>query len=288
MSYSFSNAVRQNDTLRSSFNDLTRSTFGFDFSDWYTAGHWGDLYIPHVLLDGEKVISNVSVNHMRFDLNGVQKHYIQLGTVMTDAAYRNQGLNRQLMERVLSEYAGKVDGIYLFGNDSVLDYYPKYGFQPVTETEYYLPRQSFAHAVPYALEPAAPEQFYAAVLENPSNPNDGLYMYENLGLYQFWCAAEFGKNIYYLPETDTYVVASLEDQILRVHQIIGPRAVDLRRLANSFGPGVTEAVLGYTPADRTSLAVRPHKAEDTTLFILGDDLNRIAREQLLFPTLSYA
>ena len=29
-----------------------------------------------------------------------------------------------MMEAVLEEYAGKVDGIYLFGNDSVLDYYP--------------------------------------------------------------------------------------------------------------------------------------------------------------------
>ena len=124
MKYKYCTCVRGNDALRASFNELTRQTFGFDFVNWYEAGHWGDFYVPHVLLDGEKVVSNVSVNFMQFDLQGKKKNYIQLGTVMTDKNYRGQGLNRELMERILSEYEGKVNGIYLFGNDDVLDYYP--------------------------------------------------------------------------------------------------------------------------------------------------------------------
>ena len=288
MDYQFSNTVRQNDALRGSFNGLTQATFGFDFSEWYSSGHWGELYIPHVLADGQKVVSNVSVNRMHFRIGGAEKNYIQLGTVMTDAGYRGQGLNLQIMERILEEYAGKVDGIYLFGNDSVLDYYPRYGFRPVTETEYYLPSEKFADAQPYDLVAAEPQALYDAVGAGGPNPNDGLYMSENLGLYQFWCAAEFGDNIYRLPEAEAFVVAAVKDQILRIHQIVGSKPVDLRRLAASFGPAVTEAVLGYTPADRTGLSHRPHKEEDCTLFILGDDLNRIEREQLIFPSLSHA
>ena len=138
MKYNYITAVKNDDRLRESFNELTRKTFCFDFVSWYETGHWGEMYLPHVLVDGDKVISNVSVNLMQFDLNGEKKNYIQLGTVMTDPEYRGQGLNRFIMEQILREYEGKVDGIYLFGNDSVLDYYPKFGFRPSKEYEFWL------------------------------------------------------------------------------------------------------------------------------------------------------
>lgn len=284
--YRFSNTVRPDETLRGSFNALTRATFGFDFTAWYAAGHWGDLYIPHVLTDENTVISNVSVNHMVFDLDGVRKHYLQLGTVMTHTSYRNQGLNRQIMENILREYADQVDGIYLFGNDSVLDYYPKFGFRPALETEYYLPADRFG--LPYAVEPAQPEEFYDAVKQNSSNPNDAFYMCENLGLYQFWCAAEFEDNVYFIPQAKAYVIAVKEGGRVYIHQIIGQEKVDLSRLAASFGADVTEAVFGFTPADRHAFPSRPHKEEDSTLFLLGKDLDRIEQEGLIFPTLSHA
>lgn len=282
----FSKNVRANDTLRASFNTLTRATFGFDFTGWYDAGHWGDLYIPHVLTDGDRVISNVSVNHMVFDLEGVRRHYLQLGTVMTDQAYRGQGLNRQIMEHILSEYADKVDGIYLFGNDSVLDYYPRFGFRPAQETEYYLPRDRFR--APYAVEPAQPEELYDAVRRCETNPNDAFYMSENLGLYQFWCGAEYAENVYYIPEAGIYVVAARDGGNLYIHQIVGETKADLSRLAASFGADVTQAVFCFTPADREQLPSRPHKEEDCTLFLLGKDLDRIEQDKLLFPTLSHA
>lgn len=88
MNYKFTSTVRDDVVLRKSFNELTQQTFGFDFEGWYQSGHWGDMYIPHVLLDGEKVVSNVSVNIMKFAVSGTTKHYIQLGTVMTDSEYR--------------------------------------------------------------------------------------------------------------------------------------------------------------------------------------------------------
>ena len=66
MEYKYYNNIKDNDILRESFNDLTRKVFGFDFSNWYAKGHWGDKYIQHLLVDGNnKVISNVSVNIMK-------------------------------------------------------------------------------------------------------------------------------------------------------------------------------------------------------------------------------
>lgn len=295
--YKYSTEVKDNDLLRASFNELTRKTFCFDFADWYEAGHWGDKYIPHALLDGDKVISNVSVNLMRFDICGEYKNYIQLGTIMTDTAYRGQGLNRRLMEQILEEYRVKADGIYLFANDSVCEYYPKFGFKVSKEYEYYMTCDNLDNISPYAIEKVGIscgeqcELLYDTVKnysDNANNRNDGMFMSDNLGLYQFWFAAEFGDSIYRLPEIDTYVVADAEGNTLHIHEIFGERRVELDRLAKSFGDNVSEIVLGYTPAHKDKLLVREHKEEDCTLFVLGDDLQRIEKDKMMFPTLSHA
>lgn len=299
MNYQFSTKVRDNDTLRASFNDLTRRTFGFDFEDWYTSGHWGDWYIPHVLLDGDRVVSNVSVNLMQFDLGGVTKNYIQLGTVMTDEAYRGQGLNRQIMERILEEYAGRVDGIYLYGNDEVLDYYPRFGFQPAKEYEYYLRGEALRQASPYSLCNVdcsiadEAEALYQTIRDYridacAPNQNDELYMSENISLYQFWLAAGFGDQVYYLPEIGNYVVAELDGDVLFVHQVFGKTEVDIHRLAAAFGNDVREVVLGYTPVKKELFSVREHREEDCTFFIFGNDLLCIEEGRRIFPVLSHA
>lgn len=296
MNYDYTTAVRDNATLRKSFNELTRQVFGFDFEDWYQSGHWGDLYIPHVLVDGEKVICNVSVNLIQFAVNGTTKNYIQIGTVMTDPNYRGQGLNREIMERILKKYADKVDGFYLFGNDSVLNYYPKFGFKPSKEYEYYMPCNKWENRSSYTLEKvnladeSQRQKLYDLITScaDATPQNDALYMNENLGLYQFWFAADCGDSIYYLPEADAYVVADIQEQTLHINQIFGKAKIDLARLAASFGNDVVEAVFGFTPVEKEHLLVREHKEEDCTLFILGEDLNRIEGDKMMFPILSHA
>ena len=46
---------------------------------------------------------------------------------MTDPDYRGKGYARLLMERVMEDIKD-ADGIYLYGNDSVAEFYPKFGF----------------------------------------------------------------------------------------------------------------------------------------------------------------
>lgn len=296
MGYHYTANVQQDEVLRASFNELTRQTFGFDFENWYKSGHWGELYIPHVLTVDNKVVSNVSVNLMQFKIGDTSKKYIQIGTVMTDLNYRGQGLNREIMERILAEYKGKFDGIYLFGNDSVLNYYPKYGFKAAIEYEYYLPLDKCENVSSYTLEKINTEDDMQReklsntirACMNIPNENDAFYMNENLGLYQFWFAAAYEDSIYYLPETDSYVIAEIQEQTLFIHQILGREKIDIIRLANSFEDNLTEAVLGFTPIQKENLFVREHKEEDCTLFILGEDLARIEKDKMMFPILSHA
>lgn len=285
----YTNAVREDARLRASFNALTRKTFGFDFADWYAAGQWTDAYCPHVLVLDGQVVSNVSVNRMTFRIGGEKRRYLQLGTVMTDKAFRGQGLNRLLMERVLAEYAGTVDGIYLFANDSVLSYYPKFGFAPAVETAYTLPVDPHG-AVPYRLQrvPANDEGFLAALQNDPAvDPNDGFRMVENTGLFRFWLMAEYGDCVYHLPEIGGYVIAQADAGVLQILQSFADQPIDYLRLAAAFD-GVEAVALGYTPADPSGFAKQPYQEEDTTLFLLGEPLQAIECERLRFPALSHA
>ncbi len=292
--------IYKNDTeLLDSFNELTRKTFWFDFVEWHKAGHFGEMYMPHVITDHGKVVSNVSVNQMQFDIGGTIKNYLQIGTVMTDEEYKNKGLNRHIMEFILQEYTDKVDGIYLFGNDSVREYYPKFGFAPAMEYEYYMPYKKEEGIVPYQLEKVdmsekkQTDTVYKALKEYTKNPeafneNDGMYMSENLGLYHFWMDSEYREGIYYLPEKNAYVVAGIEDDKLLIYQVIGKEKLDVKKVAVALQGDFSEIVLGYTPVHKEEFLVREHKEEDCTLFILGEDLKQVEEEKRMFPILSHA
>ncbi len=299
MNYTFCSDIRDNDTLRESFNELTRKTFGFDFADWYAAGHWTEMYVPHVLLDGDKVIANISVNNMLFEVDGRMQLFLQLGTIMTDPDYRGQGLCHQLMEQIITDYGQDVDGIYLFANDEAVNFYPKFGFKVSKEYEHYMPAETFADAEPYRIakidmnDEYENQRFFDSILFCPSpNANEMLYMNENIGLYQFWMNAGYIDQIYYFPDIEAYAVADCQGDVLRIHNLIGVGSVDLARLAKSFDVNpdapFTEMVLGYTPFDRKGLSVREHKEEDTTLFIMGKQLECIEKGQMMFPVLSHA
>ncbi|HKM35530.1 MAG TPA: GNAT family N-acetyltransferase [Lachnospiraceae bacterium] len=305
MKYKYVTNVRDDDTLRASFNELTQKTFCFNFINWYENGFWGDKYIPHVLVDGEKVISNISVNLMQFDMCGQVKKYIQLGTVMTDPAYRGQGLNKYIMENILEEYKGKVDGIYLFGNDSVLDYYPKFGFCPINEYEYAFKwneesQPSSENKLPkYLLEKlnlsqkAVEDKLYQDIKEYEvfnlgNNPNEAFALYDNMGLFQFWLAEEYRENVYYLSEVGAYVLAKIESGILWIYQIISKSEINLQRLAVSFDEKPTEVKLSFTPVSSESYNVKLHKVEDSTLFVIGDSLRKVDTNRMMFPVISHA
>ena len=134
--YEIKKNYKDNTGLRQSFNALAEKTFGLNFEDWYQNGFWRENYVPYAVVHENRVVANVSVNITETMWNGEKKYFIQLGTVMTDEAYRNQGLIRMLMEEVEKDYGKKADGMYLFANDSVLEFYPKFGFKKATEYQY--------------------------------------------------------------------------------------------------------------------------------------------------------
>ena len=127
---------RDTKELRDSFNELAKKVFNLSFEEWYQNGFWKENYNPVSIVIEGKEVSNVSVNKSNMNYNWNILKLLQLWTVMTAPEYRGNGYVRILMDEIMKEYEGKVDGIYLYANDSVLDFYPKFGFVTKPEFQY--------------------------------------------------------------------------------------------------------------------------------------------------------
>lgn len=280
---------RDNRCLRQSFNELAGRTFGLDFEDWYQNGFWGDEYNPYSAVSDGKVIANVSVNRTDMVYDSTVKHYLQLGTVMTDEAYRNQGLIREIMERIDADYQGRTDGIYLFANDSVLDFYPRFGFRQAKEYQYDrgVTNTGKCQFLQVPMDTPAGWRLLESAMEN--NVFQGSFdMTGNSGLILFYVTKFMRESVYYHSPTETYVIADRDEEKLFIHNVFSASLTELDEVIELFGSGIRHVTLGFVPLDAAKYEVTEVHEEDCTLFIKGSALEILEQEKLRIPSLSHA
>lgn len=292
---------RNNPTLRKSFNGLAKVTFDLDFEDWYQNGYWGDLYNPYSVVIGDEVVANVSVNLMDFTvLQGGQdgissvsesgiKHYIQLGTVMTKKTYRNKGLIREIMREIEKDYGKETDGIFLFANDSVLDFYPKFGFRKAAEYQY--EKEVTINGVRTIKQIRMKERQDFRVLEKAiekSVPYSRFDTVHKKELALFYATKFMQENVFYDKEEEAYVIAETEGDCLFLHAIFSENPVQLDQIIEDFGREIRRVKLGFTPKETQGFRVSELREEDTTLFLKGNGFPDLETAKLMFSTLTHA
>ena len=278
---------RDNYDLRQSFNQLAINTFGLDFEDWYQNRYWKEKYIPYSILHENKIIANVSVNIMQFIFEDERKNYIQLGTVMTDKKYRSQGLAKRLIKEIENNYQDKMDGYYLFANDSVLDFYPKFGYEKAIEYQYEkeVSIQQEKTIIQLPMKNKKQWKVLEEVIEN-SVPNSRLEMVNNTELVMFYVTKFMQENVYHSKEQEAYVIAEIDKNTLFIHSVFAKVKVDLDRIIRSFGREIKYVILGFAPSDDRDYEIAKVNEEDTTLFIKG--ISDFEKYKVMFPVLSHA
>lgn len=123
-----SDYVREPELFRK-LDTLAHQIFQISLTDWHRQGLLGANYIPYSCLMADTLAANVSANLYSCQIYGQTYKVVQLGTVMTDPAFRGQGLAAELMKHILSIYEKDSLFIFLFANASVLDFYPRFGFE---------------------------------------------------------------------------------------------------------------------------------------------------------------
>lgn len=278
----------QDAALRQSFNALAEETFGLNFENWYQTGFWQEKYTPYcVVLEGQ-VVANVSLNQTDMVIRGEKKRLYQLGTVMTKPEYRNRGYIRAIMEQIQKDTAD-ADGVYLFANDSVLSFYPKFGFQKAQEFVY---QKTVTQTGPYRMEkvpmhrPRDWERLKAVMEESTFRAQ--CLMVDNPGLIFFYVTQFMQDCVYHCADLDTWVIAELDGDALTLHNVFTTKNVSLTDVIAAFGSRIHTVTLGFTPEDAASFARQELREEDCTFFVKGPAFRDFGELGLRIPSLSHA
>lgn len=274
---------------RRSFNRLAEQTFGLDFESWYINDHFKGQYISYAYVIDEEVVANISINNMHLIVNGKRQEAIQIGTVMTQPDYRGKGLAAQLMHNVLAEYEKQCDFIYLFANDTVLDFYPKFGFKQVAENAYMLAANAITKREGIIDRLISNTEKTDTLINRlsksrvPISQVLGVYNDEwPLGVY---CRYEYAENLYYMPEEDCIVIAQRKEGRLHLYDVLSEKSIDLDKVIEQFiQEADKEIVFHFIPSlEKYVVEKSVSKREDDTLFVRGKNLDG----EILFPMTSH-
>ncbi|RHW35675.1 GNAT family N-acetyltransferase [Neobacillus notoginsengisoli] len=292
MTLLFANDYRENPVLRKSLSRLAESVFGISFEEWYEKGYWTDKYNPYSFIAGDKVVSNVSVNKIGLIVEGKYRKGLQIGTVMTHPDYRGQGLSRLLMERVLREFKGKYDLMYLFANDSVLGYYPKFGFNETRETVF----STF-----FAGGGAGDSSVRRLDMDNGGD-RELLYHFakkripvsrtfattETAELLMFYCLSVFRERIFYLEDENCIVIYGEKGEEMEIYDILTMAKVDMSSVLSKIPrTGAIKIIFHFTPGQiGHQVACSPIIKSETLFVRYGNDF--ALPEQFKHPLTSQA
>lgn len=246
------------------FFALVRRVFSLDLSplaalDWQAMG-----YRCHSLLCDGQMVANVSALRMTLQILGEPATTVQLGAMAVDPAHRGQGLARQLLERVFEEYAD-VERMLLFANETVLDFYPRFGFRPLPQytAVYELPAGTATVPVPSALPVDSAEAGFlltqpmgtSRVLDARGNP---LALWANLRLVCPDCLFALGE--------DRAMMAQQQGDTLHIFDVFATGAFNL--LPWTAWPGVRRLCFHFNP-DWLALPLVWHPDPDEAMFVRG-------------------
>lgn len=275
---------------REGYLELAKNVFGLDFSPWLRPGYPDGSFIPHTLYDGRTAVASVGIvaNNFRFE-NHVRK-YAQISTVMTHPDHRGQGLCDALMKRVLAEWENSCDMIYLYANDSVVDFYPKYSF--IKGLEYRYSKPVVKQPVPYRklnLQNPADADLLTEKYTAFNNPFSALQMEQGLSQMMFHCVTFLQDQLYYIEQYDAVVIAEHEDNHIFCYDIFTKQADSFDAIIGALAADSTVSVrLGFTPRDKKSFMAEESREDNTTVFVHKKADSPFHTHQVTFPFLSRA
>jgi len=282
------NAIND-DKYRASYFSLVERVFGLDFNPWHESGFCKGCFTPYTLFDGSTAISSVGVAINDFIWNGSKKRYAQISTVATDPDYRNLGLSRWLSETVLDEWREKCDCIYLYANDSVVDFYPKFGFTPVNEYTYNMPLVKKDGTFRKLNLSDRNDVEMLIKYYKKSNPYSLITMSKDIEMMMFHCITFLSDCIYYIEEHGAVAIAVMEDGKMFCYDVFTDANCPINDILGIITPEEIDTVtLGFTPKDKTGYIVEKANEEDTTVFVLKGMKNVFVENKITLPYLSRA
>ena len=257
------------------------------FRRWYGLGGWNEDYVAFSMADGADIVASASLQRMNIVLRGEWITGWQLGAVGVLPQWRGRGLQRQIMQRLLGSIDEK-DIVFLFANDTVLDFYPLFGFKRVIESVF---------AAEYNVKPAS-EPLRALSIDRAEDlallarvaataaPTTREFGARDYGGVLLWYWANFYDGCFYYCEAeDAIIVAEHDGATLRICDVLARTPFDLRSYLPRVAKDAAQRVeFGFTPDAWWPDARVIADYTDSPLFVRG--AHRLPDAPFKFPMLA--
>lgn len=229
--------------LRKSMSKLATETFGLDFENLYQSGYWGEPFGCYGIVKDDDVVSNVSYHLFDYEKDNKKYSAMQIGTVMTHPDHRHQGLLAKLMNEVLTDHP--VDVVYLFGNEEVMDFYPKFGFESLVHLKYktkvtdeYI-KGDMGQKLDIDKDRTLIDSYIKSRLKNSRND----YVYKDDYVKMFYLMYLYSDCIYL--HDNCIIVCEKEDDVLWVHDVFLKSECSLYECIGPYTEGVRTIYFGF-------------------------------------------
>lgn len=253
------------------FSDFVAGVFsGLGFRSWAERGGWGPDYRVFLLAEGERVVASVGRMRMRLVLDGRETAAYQLGAVATDPGRRGRGLSRRLIERATDKDEIGEAPVFLFANETVTGFYPRFGFRGLVQQRFTAAAElrPWGEAAPRFRvdDPAERERLAALCASTP--PAGAVAVLDNYAVL-LWHLVNRPLQAFWLEDGEALVVLEPASPRLIVHDCVALRPPMLAEaLPRTIAEPVVTLEFGFDPAAVWPDAV-PSDDADSLLFARG-------------------
>ncbi|HEM2287528.1 TPA: GNAT family N-acetyltransferase, partial [Listeria monocytogenes] len=212
-------------------------------------------------------------------------------TVMTHPNYRGQGLAKNLLNHVIAKYEDQYDFLYLFANDTVLDFYPKFGFERIEESSFTVDACNLKKKAS-KLKKLNPDnktdfQLISRIVSKRAPLSNILDVKESEDLLMFYVLIALKNELYYLEELDVIVLMEQEGTDLYVLDILSTKKLDVVEVLSYLSTKKIETIhLLFTPEKSKYIDAAYIIETEDMLFVRPNVLT--SENYFLFPATSHA
>lgn len=228
--------------------------------------------IPWGIFHEKQALSILNATLMKIVLDGEVKNAVQIGTVATDPDYRFLGLSKKLLLTALGEYKHYCDFIFLFANDTVLEFYPKFGFKQYPQYLFRTKLRGQSTEFSYRrLQPNHVSEdlnILEKLYENRDLLSNSFSVIENSVLPLWYCRVVHKDYLWYDDRSQTLLVAKEIDSVLHVFDMVSKINNPLFFEKMSW-PEISEAIFHFSPDRFNGIFIPELDNEDDAFFIQG-------------------
>jgi len=260
--------------LRQNFFDFIPKVYkGLSFKKWYELGFWNDRYIPFSMFYQGKIISNVSVYEIKIIIKDEIKKAVQLATIGTLPEYRNYGLATKLIINIMKKYERDTSLFFLFANNDVLNFYPKFGFRPINEwifsSDISLKKQNL-NARKLDMNKLEDQELLQNLLRTrlPITTKFGATDYSHIFL---WHSVYFWKDfLWYIAEKNIIIVGYIHKNSMHIYDIVHNTPFSAKEIMPCIAMQQINKIFFYFTPELLDISTKPEKIyTDSPLFVKG-------------------